>query len=128
MIAQLNLALALDGAGEPETAHEIICHFEDKNVIPASLWARLAGICYSVKDFKRAWKFAERAIEGGLGVGRATNLKAKLMIDAGEFDAAEALLRANLFDAWENQRLAQSRIDQSPGCQHGKPDLARGEG
>ncbi len=96
VIAQLNLALALDGAGEPETAHEIICHFEDKNVIPASLWARLAGICYSVKDFKRAWKFAERAIEGGLGVGRATNLKAKLMIDAGEFDAAEALLRANL--------------------------------
>jgi Sulfotransferase family len=37
----------------------------------------------------------EQALASGHGVGRASDLKAKLMIDAGDFDGAEALIRSN---------------------------------
>ena len=63
--------------------------------IPASLAARLAVICYSVKDFDRARRLSDQALASGHGVGRASDLKAKLMIDAGDFDGAEALIRNN---------------------------------
>jgi tetratricopeptide (TPR) repeat protein len=92
---QLSLAVALDGIGDPQRAHEIIRHVAARTSIPAALAARLAVICYSVKDFDRARRLVERALASGHGVGRASDLKAKLMIDAGDFDGAEALIRSN---------------------------------
>jgi tetratricopeptide (TPR) repeat protein len=92
---QLSLAVALDGIGDLQRAHEIICHVEARTTIPASLAARLSVICYSVKDFDRARRLSDQALASGHGVGRASDLKAKLMIDAGDFDAAEALIRNN---------------------------------
>jgi tetratricopeptide (TPR) repeat protein len=92
---QLSLAIALDGAGDPQRAHDIIRHLDDKASIPASMAARLAVICYGVKDFDRARRLVEQALASGHGVGRASDLKAKLMIDAGDFDGAEALIRSN---------------------------------
>ena len=91
---QLSLAVALDGIGEPERAHDIIRHVEAKSSIPAAMAARLAGTCYSVKDFDRARRLVEQALASGHGVGRASDLKAKLMIDAGDFDGAETLIRS----------------------------------
>jgi len=92
---QLSLALALDGIGDPERAYEIVRHVEARTSVPATLAARLAVICYSVKDFDRASRLTEQALASGHGVGRASDLKAKLMIDAGDFDGAEALIRSN---------------------------------
>jgi tetratricopeptide (TPR) repeat protein len=92
---QLSLAVALDGIGDPQRAHEIIRHVEARMSIPATLAARLAVICYSVKDFDRTRRLVERALASGHGVGRASDLKAKLMIDAGDFDGAETLIRNN---------------------------------
>jgi tetratricopeptide (TPR) repeat protein len=92
---QLSLAVALDGIGDPQRAHEIIRHVEARTPIPATLAARLAVICYSVKDFDGAGRLVEQALASGHGVGRASDLKAKLMIDAGDFDGAETLIRSN---------------------------------
>ncbi len=92
---QLSLAVALDGIGDPQRAHEIIRHVEARTSIPAALAARLAVICYGVKDFDRARRLVERALASGHGVGRASDLKAKMMIDAGDFDGAEMLIRSN---------------------------------
>src|SRR5262245_29588910 len=92
---QLSLAVALDGIGDLQRAHEIIRHVEARAAIPASLAARLAVFCYGVKDFDRARRLSDQALASGQGVGRASDLKAKLMIDAGDFDGAEALIRNN---------------------------------
>jgi Flp pilus assembly protein TadD len=71
---QLSLAIALDGAGDPQRAHDIIRHLDVKASIPASLAARLAVICYGVKDFDRARRLVEQALASGHGVGRASDL------------------------------------------------------
>jgi Flp pilus assembly protein TadD len=94
-LTRLSLALALDEVGHGERAHELIREVAAQGQIPPSLASRLAVICYTVKDFALSRRLIEQALASGHGIGRASDLKAKMMIDAGEFDAAEALIRSD---------------------------------
>jgi tetratricopeptide (TPR) repeat protein len=94
-LTRLTLALALDEVGHGERAHELIRQVASQGQIPPSLASRLAVISYMVKDFDLARRLIEQALASGQGIGRASDLKAKMMIDAGDFDGAEALIRSD---------------------------------
>ena len=94
-LTRLSLALALDELGHADRAHALISEVAAKDAIPPSLASRLAVISYTVKDFALARRLIEQALASGHGIGRASDLKAKMLIDAGDFDQAEALIRSD---------------------------------
>ncbi|MFO1089774.1 MAG: sulfotransferase [Hyphomicrobiales bacterium] len=94
---KLALALALEAAGAADDGIPLINEVEAKGEIPDGLRSRLAALFYAAKDFRRARQYAEAASAANAGRDeRASHVLAKLTMDAGDFDAAEAMLRKSL--------------------------------
>jgi len=94
--AKLGIALAYDAGGAADDGLPYVNEVEARGEIPVSLYARLSAMFYAVKDFARARRYAEAAVAAGAGTLRAEQVLAKLTIDAGDFDAAETMLRKAL--------------------------------